>query len=65
MLAQRAELAKENRLRQRLHDFAARVRESLNGLDFSHRQRLLRLVVEDVRVAGEGVEIQLRIPLDD
>jgi hypothetical protein len=65
MLAQRAELAKENRLRQRLHDFVGRVRESLNGLDFSHRQRLLRLVVEDVRVAGEGVEIQLRIPLDD
>ncbi len=65
MLAQRAELAKENRLRQRLHDFAGRVRASLDRLDFSERQRLLRLVVESVRVAGERVEIQLRIPLDD
>jgi hypothetical protein len=65
MLSQRVELAKENRLRQRLHDFALRVQESLDGLDFEQRQRLLRLVVEEVRVKGWQVEIRLRIPLDE
>ena len=65
MLSQRVELAKENRLRQRLHDFALRVQDSLDGLDFEQRQRLLRLVVEEVRVKGWQVEIRLRIPLDE
>jgi site-specific DNA recombinase len=65
MLSQRVELAKENRLRQRLHDFALRVQDSLDGLDFEQRQRLLRLVVEEVRVKGWEVEIRLRIPLDE
>src|SRR5207245_3803810 len=65
MLSQRVELAKENRLRQRLHDFALRVQDSLDGLDFEQRQRLLRLVVEQVRVQGGQVEIRLRIPLDE
>lgn len=37
----------------------------LDELDFDHRQRLLRLVVEEVRVKGWDVEIRLRIPLDD
>jgi len=61
MLSQRVELAKENRLRQRLHDFALRVQGSLDGLDFEQRQRLLRLVVEEVRVKGWQVEIRLRV----
>jgi hypothetical protein len=41
MLSQRVELAKENRLRRRLHDFALRVQDRLDGLDFEQRQRLL------------------------
>ncbi|HUY25761.1 MAG TPA: recombinase family protein, partial [Candidatus Saccharimonadales bacterium] len=56
MLAERAELGKENRLRQRLHGFAVRVRASLKDLDFDQRQRLLRLVVEEVRITGTQVE---------
>ena len=64
MLAERAELGKENQLRRRLHGFAARVRAALEDLDFDQKQRLLRLVVEDVRVIGTQVEIRLRIPLD-
>ncbi len=62
---QRRELARENRLRQRIGDFGRRVLEGLDGLDFEGRQRLLRLVIEEVRVNGWRVEIRLRIPLDD
>jgi len=60
-----AELASENRLRLRLAGFAERVAASLDDLDFDGRQRLLRLVVEKVRVAGWRVEIHLKIPLAD
>ena len=65
LLAQRRELAHDNRLRQRVADFAARVSAGLDRLDFDRRQQLLRLVVEQVRVRGPRVEIRLRIPLDD
>ena len=34
-------------------------------LDFEHRQRLMRLVIEQVRVTGWQVEVRLRIPLND
>jgi len=64
LIEQRAALAKENRLRQRVRDFARRVITTLDGLDFDQRQKLLRLVIEEVRVAGWQVEIRLRIPLD-
>ena len=37
---------------------------TLDGLDFDERQKLLRLVLEEVRVTGWNVEIRLRIPLD-
>jgi site-specific DNA recombinase len=60
-----AELATENRLRRRLAGFAERVAASLDELDFEGRQRLLRLVVEKVRVNGWRVEIYLKIPLAD
>jgi site-specific DNA recombinase len=60
-----AELATENRLRRRLAGFAERVAASLDDLDFEGRQRLLRLVVEKVRVTGWRVEIHLKIPLAD
>ena len=58
-----AELATQNRLRRRLAGFSQRIAASLNDLDFDGRQRLLRLVVEHVRVSGWRVEIHLKIPL--
>jgi site-specific DNA recombinase len=63
--AQREELVQDNRLRQRVGNFAQRVLASLDGLDFNQRQQLLRLVVEDIRVTGWQVQIRLRIPLDE
>jgi site-specific DNA recombinase len=64
LLSARAELATENRLRCRVADFASRVSDGIDALDFAGRQRLMRLVLEQVRVAGWRVEIRLRIPLD-
>jgi site-specific DNA recombinase len=60
-----AELASQNRLRRGLAGFAQRVAASLDELDYDARQRLLRLVVEKVRVQGWRVEIHLKIPLQD
>jgi site-specific DNA recombinase len=60
-----AELATQNRLRRGLVGFAERVAASLDELDPDARQRLLRLVVEKVRVTGWRVEIHLKIPLAD
>ena len=37
---------------------------TIDRLDFAQRQKLLRLVVDEVRVAGWQVEIRFRIPLD-
>jgi site-specific DNA recombinase len=65
LTAERGKLAEGNRLRQRLAGFAERVTQAFDGLDFNQRQRLLRLVVERVRVTGQQVEIHLRIPLDE
>jgi len=64
LTTQREALAKENRLRQRIRDFAERVLATLNGLSFPQRQQLLRLLLDEVRVCGWHVEIRLRIPLD-
>ena len=61
---QRAELSADNRLVQRIGLFAEDVLSAIDGLDFAARQKLLRLVVEEVKVTGWDVEIQLRIPLD-
>jgi site-specific DNA recombinase len=58
-----AELATENRLRRRLAGFAEQVAASLDDLDIDGRRRLLRLVVEKIRVTGWRVEIHLKIPL--
>ena len=60
-----AELATENRLRQRLAGFAEQIADSLDDLDIEGRRRLLRLVVEKVRVTGWRVEIHLKIPLPE
>jgi flavin-binding protein dodecin len=65
LIGQRHELASDNRLRQRVADFAQRAATGIDKLSFAQRQQLLRLVVEEVRVTGWQVEIQLRIPLDD
>jgi site-specific DNA recombinase len=64
LVAQRHDLAVDNRLRQRVADFVHRVAQGIDLLDFAGRQRLLRILVEEVRVTGWHVEIQLRIPLD-
>jgi site-specific DNA recombinase len=65
LVGQRKELATDNRLRQRVSDFAQRAAAGIDKLTFSQRQQLMRLVVEEVRVTGWQVEIQLRIPLDE
>ena len=64
LITQRIELAQHNKLRERVEGFAARVKTTLDQLDFDQRQKLLRLVVDEVRVKGWQVEIRLRIPLD-
>ena len=65
LIAQRHALAQHNRLRERIEGFADRVKTTIDQLDFDQRQKLLRLVVDQVRVKGWQVEIRLRIPLDD
>jgi len=62
---QRHELTRDNQLRHRVGDFAQRVLAVTDTLSYDHKQALLRLVVEEVRVTGWHVEIRLRIPLDD
>ncbi|EQD51158.1 DNA recombinase, partial [mine drainage metagenome] len=64
LICERKELGQKNRLRQRIAGFAEEIIATIDTLDFEQRQRLLRLVVEQVRVQGWQVEIRLRIPLD-
>ena len=64
LIEQRSVLAQQNRLRRRIAGFACRVRGAMDELGFEQRQKLVRLVVEEVRVAGYQVVIRLRIPLD-
>jgi hypothetical protein len=45
-------LAKHNRLRERVQGFAEKVKATIDQLDFDQRQKLLRLVVDEVRVQG-------------
>ena len=65
LIAQRRELAQQNALRERIIGFSATVGASIDHLDFDQRQKLLRLVVEQVLVRGWRVDIKLRIPLDE
>jgi len=60
--SRRDKLARE---KDALTGFAERVAASLDDLDIEARRRLLRLVVEKVRVTGWHVEIHLKIPLAD
>jgi site-specific DNA recombinase len=64
LIEHRATLAQQNRLRRRIAGFAHRVHGALHDLGFEQRQKLVRLMVEEVRVAGYHVDIRLRIPLD-
>jgi len=64
LIAERQDLAKHNRLRERVKGFAQEVMTTIDRLGFDQRQKLLRLVVEEVRVHGWQVEIRFRIPLD-
>ena len=63
LTTQRQELAQDNQLRHRVHDFARRVLAIIDNLDFDQKQALLRLLVEEVHVPGWNVRVQLRIPL--
>ena len=65
LAAERADLARGNRLRHGVESFATRVRAVIDQLDPAQRQNLLRLLIEDVQVTGWHVKIRLRIPLDD
>ncbi len=64
LISERQELAQRNRLQQRVAGFADKVALTIDELNFEQRQKLLRLVVEEVRVKGWQVEVKLRIPLD-
>jgi site-specific DNA recombinase len=65
ILAHRQDLAVNKRLTRKVEAFARRVRAGIDALDFEQRQKLVRLLVEQVRVTGPAVEIHLRVPLDD
>jgi site-specific DNA recombinase len=61
---QHAALVRGNQVHRRVHDFAERIRGVIDQLDAVHKQQLLRLLIEEVRVTGWHVEIRLRIALD-
>ena len=65
LAAERADLARGNRLRQAVEGFAARIAAVIDQLNPAQQQKLLRLLIEDVQVTGWHVQIRLRIPLDD
>jgi hypothetical protein len=65
LIAERKSLAHHNQLRARVMGFTNEIAATIDRLDFDQRQKLLRLVVEHVRVQGWQVHIKLRIPLDE
>jgi site-specific DNA recombinase len=64
LTAQRRELSRDNKIRSRVQGFAERITAVIDHLDPEQKQKLLRLLIEEVRVTGWNVQIQLRIPLD-
>ena len=64
LAAERTALTPGNLLRRRVNDFTQQIRGVIDQLDRPQRQHLMRLLIEDVRVTGSHVQIQLRIPLD-
>ena len=65
LAAERVDLACGNRLRRGVEHLAARMAAVIDQLDPAQRQKLLRLLINDVQVTGWHVKIRLRIPLDD
>ncbi len=65
LIDQRQQLSRDNQLRRRVQDFSQRVSATLDDLDFSQRQRLVRLLIDRVQVFGWQVDIHLRVPLDE
>ncbi len=65
LVARRKDLAAHNRLAGTIDAFARRVRHGIETLGFAERQRLLRLLVDEVRVTGPEVQIHVRLPLDE
>ena len=65
LVTERKALAVNHGLARRIGAFADRVRQGIDALDFEQRQRLVRLLVEQVRVSGPSVQIHLRIPLNE
>jgi site-specific DNA recombinase len=63
LAAQRADLAKGNQLRRGVEHFAARIRAVIDQLDHTHKQQLLRLLIDNVQVTGWHIKIQLRIAM--
>jgi site-specific DNA recombinase len=61
---ERSALARGNQLRRRITDFADQVRQIIDKLDNVQKQQLFRLLIEEVRVTGWHVQIQLRIALN-
>ncbi len=52
LVTRRADLSQANNLKQRIAGFAEQALAGLDSLDFTGRQQLLRLVLDDVRVQG-------------
>jgi hypothetical protein len=50
LLTQHQELAANNRLSRKVGAFAHRVRRGVDTLDFEQRERLVRLLVEQVQI---------------
>jgi site-specific DNA recombinase len=65
LVSERHDLAIDNRLRRRVAGFAQLAASGIDALEFEGRQRLMRLLVEEVSVSGWHVSILLRIPLDE
>jgi site-specific DNA recombinase len=64
LTAQRHQLANTNQLQNRVNTFANTVTQTIDQLDFHQRQRLIRILVEEIHVHGWQIHIHLRIPLD-
>lgn len=64
LAAERTALARGNLLRRRVTDFANQIHAVIDQLDWTQRQQLMRLLIQDVHVTGTHVQIKLRIPLD-
>ena len=61
--AQHVNQARLDALAEKLSTFAATVRTGLDALDFPGRQRLVRLLIERIVIAGENLTIEHALPL--